>query len=66
MKVYDYVTWVEKNSSPMDPPDPIGSAEVSRLLRDMQEQILYRKLSVEEAAAKFMREANIILAKNKK
>ncbi|MZQ81979.1 extracellular solute-binding protein [Paenibacillus sp. 5J-6] len=66
LKVYDYVTWVEKNSSPMDPPDPIGSAEVSRLLRDMQEQILFRKITVEEAAAKFMSEANAILAKNKK
>ncbi|WP_326059575.1 ABC transporter substrate-binding protein [Paenibacillus anseongense] len=66
LKVYDYVTWVEKNSSPMDPPDPIGSAEVSKLLRDMQEQILFRKLTVVQAAAKFMSEANAILAKNKK
>ncbi|MBP1961542.1 ABC transporter substrate-binding protein [Paenibacillus aceris] len=65
-KVYDYVAWAEKNSSPMDPPDPIGSAEVSKLLRDMQEQILFRKISVESAATKFMSEANAILAKNKK
>ena len=65
-KVYDYVAWAQQNSSVMDPPDPAGAAEVSKLLRDMQEQILYRKLSVEEAAAKFMNDANVILAKNKK
>ncbi|MDD9268756.1 ABC transporter substrate-binding protein [Paenibacillus sp. GCM10023248] len=65
-KVYDYIAWAEQNSRPMDPPDPIGSAEVSKLLRDMQEQILFRKISVEEAAIKFMSEANAILAKNKK
>lgn len=65
-KVYEYIAWVEQNSSSMDPPDPSGAAEVSKLLRVIQEQILYRKLSVEEAAAKFMNEANTILAKNKK
>lgn len=65
-KVYDYVAWAQLNSSVMDPPDPPGAAEVSKLLRDMQEQILYRKLSVEEAATRFMNDANAILAKNKK
>jgi multiple sugar transport system substrate-binding protein len=65
-RVYNYIAWVEQNSSAMDPPDPIGAAEVSKLLRDMQEQILFRKLSVEEAAIKFINDANAILAKNKK
>ncbi|UKS30436.1 ABC transporter substrate-binding protein [Paenibacillus sp. HWE-109] len=65
-KIYDYMAWAEQNSSSMDPPDPIGAAEVSKLLRDMQEQILYKKLSVEEAAAKFSTEASAILVRNKK
>ncbi|OPH58664.1 sugar ABC transporter substrate-binding protein [Paenibacillus ferrarius] len=65
-QIYNYMAWVEQNSSSMDPPDPIGAAEVSKLLRDMQEQILYKKLSVEEAAARFSNEANAILARNKK
>ncbi|TXK84046.1 ABC transporter substrate-binding protein [Paenibacillus sp. N3.4] len=65
-KVYDYVEWAERNSSMMEPPDPPGAVEVSKMLRDMQEQILFRKLSVEAAADKFMNEANTILAKNKK
>ncbi|MBD0379020.1 ABC transporter substrate-binding protein [Paenibacillus sedimenti] len=65
-QVYEYVAWAEQNSSVMEPPDPTGAAEVSKLLKDMQEQILYNKISVEEAAAKFKNDANAILAKNKK
>lgn len=65
-KVFDYVAWADKNSSPMDPPNPVGSIEVEKLLKDTSEQILYKKISVEDAAAKFRKEANAILAKNKK
>lgn len=65
-KVFDYVAWAEQNSSPMDPPNPVGSVEVEKLLKDVSEQILYKKMSVEEAAAKFRKDANAILAKNKK
>jgi multiple sugar transport system substrate-binding protein len=64
--VFDYVAWAEQNSSPMDPPNPIGSIEVEKLLKDISEQILYKKISVEDGAAKFRKEANAILAKNKK
>ncbi|MFE5322997.1 ABC transporter substrate-binding protein [Paenibacillus sp. NPDC056579] len=66
VKVFDYVAWAEKNSSPMDPPNPVGSIEVEKLLKDLSEQILYKKISVEDAAAKFRKDANAILAKNKK
>ncbi|OXM86919.1 ABC transporter substrate-binding protein [Paenibacillus rigui] len=65
-KVFDYVAWAEQNSSPMDPPNPVGSVEVEKLLKDLSEQILYKKISVEDAAAKFRKDANAILAKNKK
>ncbi|MGG1516082.1 extracellular solute-binding protein [Paenibacillus oryzisoli] len=65
-KVFEYVAWAEKNASPMDPPSPIGSVEVEKLLKDTAEQILYKKLTVEEGAAKFRKDANAILAKNKK
>ncbi|WP_135555037.1 ABC transporter substrate-binding protein [Paenibacillus cymbidii] len=65
-KVFEYVAWAEQNSSPMDPPSPVGSVEVEKLLKDLSEQILYKKTSVEDAAAKFRKEANAILAKNKK
>jgi multiple sugar transport system substrate-binding protein len=65
-KVFDYVAWAEKNSSPNDPPYPVGSVEVLNLLSNTMEQILYKKISIEEGAAKFRKEANAILAKNKK
>lgn len=66
VKVFDYVAWAEQNSSQMDPPNPVGAVEVDKLLKDTAEQILYKKLSVEEGAAKFREEANKILSKNKK
>ncbi|MNG40647.1 putative ABC transporter substrate-binding protein YesO [compost metagenome] len=50
----------------MDPPNPVGAVEVDKLLKDTAEQILYKKITVEEGAAKFRKEATAILAKNKK
>ncbi|MEC0230730.1 ABC transporter substrate-binding protein [Paenibacillus alba] len=66
VKIFDYVAWAEQNSSQMDPPNPVGSIEVEKLLKSASEQILYKKTSVEEAAAKFRKDANAILEKNKK
>ena len=43
VQVFDYVAWAEQNSSPMDNPDPIGSAEVSKLLIGLAEQMDYGK-----------------------
>ena len=65
VQVFDYVAWAEQNSSPMDNPDPIGSAEVSKLLIGLAEQMDYGKTTPEVAAKKFREEANAILAKNK-
>ncbi|NOU96145.1 extracellular solute-binding protein [Paenibacillus sp. LMG 31456] len=66
IKIFDYVAWAEANSSPNDPPYPVGSVEVLKSLQDVTEQILYKKISVEDGAAKFRKEANAILVKNKK
>ncbi|MDF2922202.1 MAG: YesO [Paenibacillaceae bacterium] len=66
VKVFDYVAWAEQNSSPMDPPNPVGSVEVEKLLKDTSEQIMYKKISVADAAVKFRKDADAILAKNKK
>jgi multiple sugar transport system substrate-binding protein len=64
-QVYDYVAWAETNSSPMDPADPIGSAEVFKSLTSLAEQMNYNKIKPEEAAKKFREEATAILKKNK-
>ena len=66
VKIFDYVAWAEQNSSQMDPPNPVGSIEIEKLLKATSEQILYKKTTVEEAAAKFRKDANAILEKNKK
>ncbi|CAM4206229.1 extracellular solute-binding protein [Paenibacillus alkaliterrae] len=65
IQVYDYVAWAEANSSPMDPADPIGSAEVFKSLTSLAEQMNYNKITPEEAATKFRDEATAILKKNK-
>ncbi|RCW50959.1 ABC transporter substrate-binding protein [Paenibacillus prosopidis] len=65
IQVYDYVSWAESNSSPMDPADPIGSAEVFKSLTSLAEQMNYNKIKPEDAAKKFRDEATAILKKNK-
>ncbi|WP_128660677.1 extracellular solute-binding protein [Paenibacillus sp. 598K] len=65
VQVFDYIAWAEENSSQMDPPDPIGAAEVFTALTTVAEQMEYDKLSVAEGAKQFREEANKILAKNK-
>lgn len=64
-KVFDYITWAESNSSPGDPPDPLGAAEVMALFKTYDEQMKFDQISPAEAAAKFRQEANAILAQNK-
>jgi len=63
--VFEYVNEVSKNSSPLSPMDPPGSAEVIKTLKDISEQILFKRITPEEGAAKFRQKANEILAKNK-
>lgn len=65
-KIYDYVTQVSQNSSTMDPPDPIGVAEVVKALLETSDEILFKRITPEEGAAKFRKRANEILAQNKK
>lgn len=65
-QAFDFVDLAEKNASPLDPPDPPGSGEVLRLLRDALQEVLYGIKPPQDAAAQFMKQANGILAKNKK
>ncbi|MFC7679663.1 ABC transporter substrate-binding protein [Paenibacillus sp. GCM10028914] len=65
-KIFDYVTWAEANSSIGDPPNPIGAVEIEKLLRDLSERILFKKITIEQAAVDFRSEANAILARSQK
>lgn len=63
-QVFEYIDWVEKNSSPIDPPDPVGAAEVTSVLRELYDLLLFSKITPEKAAEQFRREAELILARN--
>ncbi|MBA4493781.1 ABC transporter substrate-binding protein [Paenactinomyces guangxiensis] len=64
-KVFEYVDKVTKNSSPLSPMDPVGASEVMKALKDVSDQILFKKITPEEGAVKFRQQANKILARNK-
>jgi multiple sugar transport system substrate-binding protein len=65
-KVVDYVAWAGMNTKSDNPIDPVGAVEVTKLLVDLSQQINYKKITPEDAAAKFRKEATAILAKNQK
>ncbi|TDQ42378.1 ABC transporter substrate-binding protein [Aureibacillus halotolerans] len=60
-KVFDYVAWAKDNSSPMDPPDPPGAAELYASLADVTEQMEFGRMSAEDAAKQFRSQAEGIL-----
>ena len=62
--VFDYVNDVMKNSISVEKADPIGSNEVVKLLQDISNQILFKKITPQEGAQQFRLEANKILSKN--
>ena len=64
--IFEYINLVIENSSPIDPPDPAGHSEVDKLLDNIQAEMLYEKITLEEGAEKFRTRANQILEKNKK
>ncbi|WP_438351188.1 ABC transporter substrate-binding protein [Paenibacillus sp. FA6] len=66
LQVFDYIEWVENNSSPMDPPDPVGTAEVTNILRNLNDLLLFGMITPEAAATEFRLKANQILAKHNK
>lgn len=65
-QVFEYVEWVEQHSSPIDPPDPVGTGEVTAVLRNLYDLLLFDKITPQAAAAEFRTKANAILERNKK
>jgi multiple sugar transport system substrate-binding protein len=64
-KIFDYVANASKNASKADAPDPLGSAEVMKAIKDISEQILFKEITPEEGAKKFREQAEEILGRNK-
>ncbi|WP_425531906.1 ABC transporter substrate-binding protein [Bacillus glycinifermentans] len=63
-KIFEYVERAAKHAGEGDPPEPVGSAEVIKLLKDTSDQILFNKITPEQGAAKFRKEADEILKRN--
>jgi multiple sugar transport system substrate-binding protein len=64
-RVSQYLQIVEKYSSAIDPPAPVGGAELSKLFTNIRAEVFYEKITPDKAAEKFRKEANAILAKKK-
>jgi multiple sugar transport system substrate-binding protein len=63
---FEYIELVGNNNvSPIDPPDPPGAGEVLKIFRTFEQEVLYGTTSSKDAADKFIKQANAILAKNK-
>lgn len=63
-QVFEYIDWVEQNSSPIDPPDPVGASEVTSVLRQLYDLLMFSKITPEKAAEQFRLQADEILSQN--
>jgi multiple sugar transport system substrate-binding protein len=61
--VFDYVNKVKNSNSNVEKADPLGGIEVVKILQDVSEQILFKKVTPHEGAQIFRTEANKILSK---
>ncbi len=60
---FEFMEMVTKNSSPIDAPEPGGHTEVLSSLKNIEQELLYERITVEEAAKRFREEAAAILKK---
>jgi multiple sugar transport system substrate-binding protein len=64
-QVFDFIGYVEEHHSELDAPDPPNSRQVvEEVYRPLMDEILYGRLSPEEAAPQFRQQANDLLAAN--
>jgi len=60
--IFEYIARVTEIGTPFDPPQPNGAAEANRLLDDLVELIQFGQITPQEAATRWIPEANAILA----
>ncbi|WP_161601374.1 ABC transporter substrate-binding protein [Paenibacillus luteus] len=63
--VVEYMDIVAEHSGPLDPPAPAGATEIDALMIDMEQQIMFDQISIQDAYAKLQKDAAGIVAKNK-
>jgi multiple sugar transport system substrate-binding protein len=59
----DYITLISDKVGALPPPPPHGAGEIATLLRRVNEQVGFGKLSPAEGAKQFVAESNAILAR---
>lgn len=64
-KIFDYVEKASQHVRTTDPIDPLGNAEIMKALDDLSERILFKKITPEQGARSFRKQAEMILDKNK-
>lgn len=60
-QIIEYLETVKKYSSPIDKQNPPAHSEINKLLKNYSEQIYYKQITPEDAAAKFREQANSLL-----
>jgi multiple sugar transport system substrate-binding protein len=61
--MFDYIDLAIEHAGPISPPEPAGSAEVTKAMSDQINLVLYDRTTPEQAAADFREAANEILAR---
>ncbi|MBB3111697.1 multiple sugar transport system substrate-binding protein [Paenibacillus phyllosphaerae] len=61
--IFDYIDRIGENSSPIDSVYPAGASEISKAMEEIHEQVMYKQLTPEEAAAEFRKRAEEIIAR---
>lgn len=64
-QVFEFVAAMEPKASPMSSPPPVGSPEVISSLADVVEELNFGKITPEQAAETFRKNAESVLANNK-
>ncbi|MGO4734606.1 ABC transporter substrate-binding protein [Paenibacillus sp. 2KB_22] len=64
-QVFEFVAAMEPKASPMSSPPPVGSPEVISALADVVEELNFGKITPQQAAETFRKNAESVLANNK-
>jgi multiple sugar transport system substrate-binding protein len=61
--IFALLDYSQSHSSPISKPDPEGAGEVVTLLQELEEQVLYGRITPAAAASQFRKDATDILTK---
>ncbi|MPM32411.1 putative ABC transporter substrate-binding protein YesO [bioreactor metagenome] len=60
-QIFEYISLASKNAGPIDAPDPAGSGEFLKMVRDVAQEILLKRVSLDEGVSRLMTRGNQIL-----